>query len=295
MPALNANHDSHYDPRRFPEGFLWGTATSSYQVEGGNVHADWYAWERQPGKIADGTTSGRAVDHWERYKEDFAIAKEVLHNNAYRFSVEWSRLEPREGEWDEDAFAQYREMLSELKRQGMTVMLTVHHFTNPQWLARRGGWERGVWCVGLIAWWRIMPRAWCLCGSLVHHQRAARLHFAGLHFWSSRRRRRVIGEPPECLPTRCSASGIKPSTNGRANIGAQCKSGLRCRVIIDRKHSTRTTLPLRLLIASPTTSFTRSRANARTATSASITALSTAQRVGFSQSRCARQMHQIQL
>lgn len=143
MSALNANHDSHYDPRRFPEGFLWGTATSSYQVEGGNVHADWYAWERQPGKIADGTTSGRAVDHWERYKEDFAIAKEVLHNNAYRFSVEWSRLEPREGEWDEDAFAQYREMLSELKRQGMTVMLTVHHFTNPQWLAQRGGWERG--------------------------------------------------------------------------------------------------------------------------------------------------------
>lgn len=133
--------DLHYEPRQFPQGFLWGTGTSSYQVEGGNQRADWWKWEQEGGHIADGTTSGRAVDYWNRYREDFALASEHLHNNAYRMSVEWSRLEPSEGEWDEEAFTHYREMLTEAKRCGLQIMLTVHHFTNPQWLMDKGGWE----------------------------------------------------------------------------------------------------------------------------------------------------------
>lgn len=136
------NRDLHYEPRRFPQGFLWGTATSSYQVEGDNVHADWWHWEQKGGHIADGTTSGKGVDHWNRYKEDFAIASAHMHNNAYRMGVEWSRLEPVKGEWNEEAFQHYREMLAEAKRRKMQVMLTVHHFTNPQWLVEEGGWER---------------------------------------------------------------------------------------------------------------------------------------------------------
>ncbi|MBI2476647.1 glycoside hydrolase family 1 protein [Candidatus Uhrbacteria bacterium] len=131
----------HYEPRMFPPGFLWGTATSAYQVEGGNVHADWVSFEEAAGHIADQTKAGRGVEHFERYKQDFEIAQGRLHNNAYRLSVEWSRLEPTIDTWDEAAFAHYREMLKDLKKRNMTVMLTLHHFTNPQWLSERGGWE----------------------------------------------------------------------------------------------------------------------------------------------------------
>lgn len=133
--------DQHYEPREFPPGFLWGTATSAYQVEGGNRSSDWWHWEQEVGRVADGTRSGAAVDHWHRYAEDFAMAKDPLHNNAYRMGVEWSRLEPTEGVWDEEVFAHYRAMLQEAKRQGLEIMLTVHHFTNPQWLAEKDGWE----------------------------------------------------------------------------------------------------------------------------------------------------------
>lgn len=136
-------HSDHYKPRAFPTGFLWGTATSSYQVEGGNTRADWFAWEQTGGKIADKTTSGRGVDHWNLWKQDFDLLQKSLHNNAHRLSVEWSRLEIEPDVWDEEAFAHYRAMLQDLKTRGVTVMLTLHHFTNPQWLAARGGWETG--------------------------------------------------------------------------------------------------------------------------------------------------------
>jgi beta-glucosidase len=138
---MKQHNNHHYQPREFPEGFLWGTATSSYQVEGGNVNADWYAWEKEGGNIADGTTSGRGVDHWRQYKTDFDIAEKKLNNNSHRLSVEWSRLEPKMDEWDEEAFAHYRDVLKDLKKRDMTVMLTLHHFTNPQWLAEKRGWE----------------------------------------------------------------------------------------------------------------------------------------------------------
>lgn len=139
---MSKGHTGHHSPRKFPKGFLWGTATSSYQVEGGNDKADWWEWEQKKGKIADGTRSGRGVDHYNRYKEDFDIAQSQLHNNAHRLSLEWSRLEPEEGVWNEPEFQHYREVLKDLKARGMTVMLTLHHFTNPQWLAEKGGWEK---------------------------------------------------------------------------------------------------------------------------------------------------------
>jgi len=125
---------------RFPEGFLWGTATASHQVEGGNSNNDWWAWEQIPGKISDGTTSGMAADWWQRAEEDFDRAAE-LGNNALRLSVEWSRIEPRQGEWDENALARYRAMLLALHDRGIDPMVTLHHFTTPLWLADKGGWE----------------------------------------------------------------------------------------------------------------------------------------------------------
>ncbi|NLG29306.1 MAG: glycoside hydrolase family 1 protein, partial [Chloroflexi bacterium] len=125
---------------RFPAGFRWGTATSSYQVEGGNTQCDWYAWEQTPGHIRDGSRCGRASDWWERAESDLALAAE-WGQNTHRLSLEWSRLEPREGAWDEAAVTRYRAILSFMRARGLAPMVTLHHFTLPLWLAQQGGWR----------------------------------------------------------------------------------------------------------------------------------------------------------
>ncbi|KPJ84720.1 hypothetical protein AMJ57_05630 [Parcubacteria bacterium SG8_24] len=129
-----------HETRRFPEGFLWGAATSSYQVEGGNDNSDWHDWDRIEGHTTDGAAAGAACDQYRRYEEDFGLAAS-LGQNAHRLSVEWSRIEPREGEWDMDEVVHYRRVLESLRRRGMKTMLTVWHFTLPKWFAARGGWE----------------------------------------------------------------------------------------------------------------------------------------------------------
>jgi beta-glucosidase len=121
---------------KFPEGFLWGAATSSHQIEGSNRN-DWSAWE--DAGHAKGAKSGPAVEEWSRYKHDFSYLSK-MSLNAYRFSVEWSRIEPREAQFDQAAIARYRDMLLELKKRKVTPMVTLHHFTLPLWVARDGGW-----------------------------------------------------------------------------------------------------------------------------------------------------------
>lgn len=125
----------------FPRGFKWGTATAAYQVEGNNTNSDWWAWEQQPGRIYQEQKSGLACDWWGgRWREDFDRAAEA-GQNAHRLSVEWSRIEPRPGVWDEAALDHYRQMLRGLRERGMEPMVTLHHFSNPIWLADQGGWE----------------------------------------------------------------------------------------------------------------------------------------------------------
>src|SRR6266702_1930156 len=122
---------------RFPEGFLWGTATSSHQYEGGNTNNQWYRWEQQ-GHIRTGERCGKAANWWEGAENDFAQAERMC-NNALRLSLEWSRIEPREGQWDSGAIDRYRAMLTDLHNRGMKPMVTLHHFTEPQWFTDRGG------------------------------------------------------------------------------------------------------------------------------------------------------------
>jgi beta-glucosidase len=129
-----------HETRKFPDGFLWGTATSAHQVEGGTDRNDWHDWEQQPAKIIDGTVTGRCTDHYNRYEEDFDLAQS-FHNNAHRLSVEWSRIETADGGWDYEAIAHYRRVLESLHRRGFKVMLTAWHFTLPRWLADKGGWQ----------------------------------------------------------------------------------------------------------------------------------------------------------
>lgn len=126
---------------RFPDGFLWGTATAAHQVEGGNANNDWWDWEQVPGRIKDGSRSLLACDHYNRYKEDFRLLA-ALGQNAHRLSLEWSRIEPSPGYFDPEAIRHYRQVLETLRGLGMEPVVTLHHFTNPRWLARDGGWTR---------------------------------------------------------------------------------------------------------------------------------------------------------
>jgi beta-glucosidase len=125
--------------RTFPKGFLWGTASAAHQVEGDCRNCDWWDWEQQPGHIANGDRSGVANDHYNRYREDFALLRE-MNQNAHRLSVEWSRIEPSEGVFDAKQIRHYRDVLGELREQAITPMVTLHHFTSPLWFVRKGGW-----------------------------------------------------------------------------------------------------------------------------------------------------------
>jgi beta-glucosidase len=122
---------------RFPEGFLWGTASSSHQCEGGNTNNQWYRWEQQ-GHILTGDKCGDACDWWRHAEHDFALA-EQMENNALRLSLEWSRIEPEEGQWDSAALERYRAMLTDLHRRHIKPIVTLHHFTDPLWFTDRGG------------------------------------------------------------------------------------------------------------------------------------------------------------
>ncbi len=123
----------------FPEGFLWGTASSGYQCEGGNSNTQWYRWEQQ-GHILSGDSCGLAANWWQRAETDFALA-EQMENNALRLSIEWSRVEPTEGQWDSASIERYRALLTDLRRRHITPVVTLHHFSDPLWFTDRGGFS----------------------------------------------------------------------------------------------------------------------------------------------------------
>ncbi len=129
----------------FPANFMWGTATASHQVEGNNSNNNWWEWEQEPGRITNGEKSGLACDWWgangtPRWKEDFDRARQTSQN-AHRFSIEWSRIQPSPDRWDEGAIDRYREMARGLRERGLAPMVTLHHFTDPLWLKEMGSWE----------------------------------------------------------------------------------------------------------------------------------------------------------
>ena len=119
----------------FPEGFHWGSATAAHQIEGGNWNNDWWALEHTPGS---GTRepSGDACDSWHRWAEDADLVRTYGLDN-YRFSIEWSRIEPEEGEFSTAALDHYRRMCEGLLERGIDPVVTFHHFTSPRWLAAR--------------------------------------------------------------------------------------------------------------------------------------------------------------
>lgn len=148
----------------FPKNFYWGASTASHQVEGGTVN-QWSVWElanaqalatsaeqrlnwlpnweevkKQAGN-PNNYVSGKGVDHYNRYREDIGLAKK-LNLNALRFGIEWSRLEPEEGRWDEAAFAHYHDYISELNHRGIEPFLNIWHWTVPTWFEDKGGFAK---------------------------------------------------------------------------------------------------------------------------------------------------------
>jgi beta-glucosidase len=145
----------------FPVGFFWGAATASHQVEG-HTHNDWSEWEqtnaerlaresetafrwnphwqkfRTEATDPKNYLSGLACDHYRRFHEDFYMAKS-LHHNAHRFSIEWSRIEPEEGVFDEKEIEHYRQVIHALRERNIEPFITLWHWTLPLWLANQGG------------------------------------------------------------------------------------------------------------------------------------------------------------
>lgn len=148
----------------FPKDFLWGVASSAHQVEG-NTHNQWTEWElknanslakaakhrlahldswpriKAEASDAQNYVSGQATDHYHLYEKDFAIAK-AMKLTAYRFSIEWSRIEPREGVWDAAEIAHYRRYIATMRHRGLEPIVTLYHWTVPVWFDQKGGFER---------------------------------------------------------------------------------------------------------------------------------------------------------
>lgn len=131
--------DMHQQGDVFPGSFLFGVATAAYQVEG-NIENDWAEWERQGKLKQPGMRCGRGVDHWNRYVEDYALARSV-GARAFRMSLEWARIEPTRGRMDEVAIDGYRQRLVRMKEAGLRPVVTLHHFTHPAWFHRETPWH----------------------------------------------------------------------------------------------------------------------------------------------------------
>jgi beta-glucosidase len=123
----------------FPDGFVWGTSTAAHQIEGGNVNNDWWAFEHLAGSGC-AESSGDACDSLHRWPQDVELVAS-MGLGAYRFSLEWSRIEPAEGEFSVAALDYYRRICVACHERNISPVVTFHHFTTPRWLSERGGWE----------------------------------------------------------------------------------------------------------------------------------------------------------
>lgn len=137
---INAKDIAYRIYRRCPE-FEFGTATAAHQVEGNNSN-NWSEFEKQENRIKNGDKSGKACDQYNLYPKDIQLMKDQLKVHSYRFSVEWSRIEPKRGTFDKEAIKHYHNLIDELIKANITPVLTIHHFSNPIWFEQLGAFEK---------------------------------------------------------------------------------------------------------------------------------------------------------
>lgn len=128
---------------KFPEGFIWGTASAAHQVEGNDTNCDWWEWEKSKEENKRQfplDPSELACDFYHRYEEDFDLCKQ-LNNNGVRISLAWNRIEPEQGKFDKGEIEHYKKVFHEAKKKGLKVFLTLQHFTLPLWFVGMGGWS----------------------------------------------------------------------------------------------------------------------------------------------------------
>lgn len=119
---------------------LLGVATAATQIEGGDRNNSWYSWAERKNHIKDNSSPLRANDHWNRFREDIALMKE-MKISIYRFGLEWSRIEPEKHIFSKEAIKHYKEEIELLKKNGIQPLVTLHHFSNPLWFENMGGFE----------------------------------------------------------------------------------------------------------------------------------------------------------
>ena len=183
----------------FGDNFVFGCATSAFQIEGG-IRNDWSTWA-DAGRLKNpDERPGLAVDHWNRWRDDFALLSE-LGVDAYRFSIEWARVEPEPGRFNEDARAQYRDMLDDLRARSIEPFVTFHHFTHPPWFHQ------------LCPWHRLETRPWDRFGAFV--QACLRIFEDRVRFFT------VLNEPNVWLSGSYVSGKIPP---GQCSLRGACRA-----------------------------------------------------------------------
>ena len=137
---MNALADTAPANPTLPSTFRFCVSTAAHQIEGQNVNSDWWQWEQAPGHIKNGDTSAMATASWDHVDEDIANLK-FLGVDNYRFSIEWAKIEPKSGQFDDAMLDKYIALIDQLKSQGIDPMVTLYHFTLPTWVSAQGGWE----------------------------------------------------------------------------------------------------------------------------------------------------------
>ena len=147
-----------------PSGFMWGAATAAHQIEGANINSDYWVLEHIPATYFR-EPSGDACDSLNRWREDLALVK-AGGMNAYRFSIEWARIEPERGEFSVAALDHYRRICASALEMGIAPVVTFHHFTSPRWVAAQGGWQNAATADDYA---RYAERAARVLGDLICH------------------------------------------------------------------------------------------------------------------------------
>lgn len=210
---------------RLPESFLLGAATAAHQVEGNNIHSDYWAMEHME-YTSFNEPSLDAVDHYNRYEEDIKLMAQA-GLNAYRFSIEWARIEPQRGVFDENEIEHYRRVLICCRENGVEPIVTMHHFTSPKWLIASGGWENEETIGAFAGYCRYVAEQ---LGDLMHYVCTINEANMGLQ----------VAAISERYKRQMAKRAAEASKGGAANVEGSVQVGMNFNAMMERLQKQRT-------------------------------------------------------